>query len=67
MQRLLMSVMVLLLVAVFTLSGCAHTANVPPPAKTEIKPAKPSPKAVWVPGHWKKKRGGWVWVSGHWR
>lgn len=23
--------------------------------------------AVWVDGHWRKKRGGWVWVPGHWR
>jgi len=23
--------------------------------------------AVWVDGHWRKRRGGWVWIPGHWR
>ncbi|MBS1510513.1 MAG: YXWGXW repeat-containing protein [Bacteroidetes bacterium] len=27
----------------------------------------PRPRAVWVPGHWKHRRGGWFWVPGHWR
>lgn len=21
----------------------------------------------WVPGHWRKRGGGWVWVEGHWK
>jgi hypothetical protein len=24
-------------------------------------------KAVWVDGHWVKKRGGWKYVRGHWK
>ena len=27
----------------------------------------PSPRARWVPGHWRHDRGGWTWVPGHWR
>jgi hypothetical protein len=27
----------------------------------------PAPRSIWVEGHWKQKRGGWVWVPGHWR
>jgi len=27
----------------------------------------PRPKAVWVPGHWRKRPGGYVWITGHWR
>jgi hypothetical protein len=25
------------------------------------------PKAVWVPGHWTKRSGGWEWIEGHWQ
>ncbi|RMF60706.1 MAG: hypothetical protein D6748_03505 [Calditrichaeota bacterium] len=39
----------------------------PPPAiKVEIRPFKPFPNAVWIPGHWSWKRGHYVWVKGHW-
>ena len=33
-----------------------------------MKPARPHPKAVWVPGHWKWSRWQrrYVWVPGHW-
>jgi len=27
----------------------------------------PRRHAVWVPGHWAPRRGGYVWVRGHWR
>ena len=27
----------------------------------------PRPRAVWVPHHWVRRRGGWVLVEGHWR
>jgi WXXGXW repeat (2 copies) len=27
----------------------------------------PRPHAVWVQGHWRSRRGGWVFVEGHWR
>lgn len=30
--------------------------------------AKPMhPRAVWVPGHWKRSRRGHIWVGGYWR
>lgn len=60
---------IVLLVAFFAL-GCTrrvvvvHTA--PPPPRAEVKPAPPYPNAVWIPGHWKWKRGRYVWVPGHW-
>jgi hypothetical protein len=48
--------------------GCA-SAPPPPPAKVEVRPAAPGPKAVWVPGHWKwhGRRRGYDWVPGHWK
>ncbi|MGB6975424.1 MAG: hypothetical protein WBD67_12150 [Terracidiphilus sp.] len=27
----------------------------------------PRPHAVWVEGHWRQRRGGWVFVEGRWR
>jgi hypothetical protein len=29
--------------------------------------AAPRPIAVWVPGHWIARGGGWIWIEGHWR
>jgi hypothetical protein len=29
--------------------------------------APPRVRGVWVPGHWKNTRRGWVWKTGHWR
>ncbi|MBD3162444.1 MAG: hypothetical protein GF346_08845 [Candidatus Eisenbacteria bacterium] len=50
--------------------GCATTPPPPPPPpRVEVRPVKPTPKAVWVPGHW-KWRGrpkGYVWIHGHWK
>jgi hypothetical protein len=48
--------------------GCGPTviATKPPPYKTEVKPAKPYPNAVWMSGHWKWTGGNYVWVPGHW-
>jgi hypothetical protein len=55
-------------VVLFTfLVGCAVTyvPESPPPAKAEVKPPAPGPKAVWVDGHWKWSHGRYVWVPGH--
>jgi len=47
--------------------SCATYVRVaPPPPRTEVRSPKPFPKAVWVPGHWKHRRRGWVWVPGYW-
>jgi len=27
----------------------------------------PSYRKYYVPGHWQRKRAGWIWISGHWR
>ena len=29
--------------------------------------ARPYHHAVWMPGQWRPRHGGWVWVEGHWR
>ena len=29
--------------------------------------ARPYARAVWMPGQWRPRHGGWVWVEGHWR
>ena len=40
----------------------------PPPLRTEVRPVKPFPNAVWISGHWEwnRARNDYVWVSGHW-
>jgi len=50
-------------------SGCttvAYVPDAPPAAKSEVRPQKPSPKHVWVDGHWKWNGHRYVWVAGHW-
>jgi len=48
--------------------GCAGTAP-PPSARAELRPMKPHPRAVWVPGRWawSGRKDGYRWVDGHWR
>ena len=50
-----------------SVSACSTTVKVPPPPpRAEVKPAPPWRDAVWVKGHWKHHKGGWVWVAGRW-
>ena len=38
----------------------------PPPPRTEVVYARPSPYHVWVAGYWAWERGRHVWIAGHW-
>jgi hypothetical protein len=29
--------------------------------------APPRPRAIWVPGNWRRHYSGYVWIAGHWR
>ncbi|OQX84636.1 hypothetical protein B6D60_08960 [candidate division KSB1 bacterium 4484_87] len=67
----ILSLSVFLLVQI---SACApRVVYVPkkPPAKRVIvvKKAKPSPRAVWIEGHWKwnARKHDFVWVKGYWK
>jgi hypothetical protein len=67
-MRILLSIFsVACLITIHTLA-CAPAVVVkqPPPARTEVRPAKPWPNAVWIAGHWKWSGGRYVWVSGRW-
>ena len=37
----------------------------PPPPREEVIVAAPSPRHVWIPGHW-QWNGRWIWIAGHW-
>ncbi|APR85469.1 Hypothetical protein A7982_10818 [Minicystis rosea] len=37
-----------------------------PADRTEVITIRPSPRHVWVRGHWERSRGGWVWIAGRW-
>ncbi|HEX9750539.1 MAG TPA: hypothetical protein VGB22_04530 [candidate division Zixibacteria bacterium] len=54
------------LVAFFGCAGTAYVVVDPPAAKEEVQPARPGPRAVWIPGHWKWHKGQYVWEGGHW-
>lgn len=43
-----------------------HTAQAPPPARSERQPPKPSPNAEWIAGYWHRDHE-WVWIAGFWR
>ena len=47
--------------------GCAGTAPAPVD-RAELRPARPHPRAVWVPGRWiwSGRKTGYRWVEGHW-
>lgn len=66
-KRRLLKFSVVLFLGIW-LVGCGPTVVVkrPPPARTEVRPAKPYTNAVWVKGHWKWSGGRYVWVSGYW-
>ena len=54
-----------------TLAGGACVAGFvvpvgPPPARVEVRGARPGPYHVWIAGHW-SWRGQWVWMRGEWR
>jgi hypothetical protein len=38
----------------------------PPPARVEIVPARPSPRAVWIDGEWAWQGRRWAWRIGRW-
>lgn len=38
----------------------------PPALRIEVRTPRPSRRHVWIGGHWKYHRGGFVWVRGHW-
>ena len=68
MKKFLLALLSIIILVAF-LFGCTATVYVPaspPPAKEEIKPPRPGPKAVWVSGHWKWSHSQYVWVPGHW-
>ena len=55
-------------------SSCGHAIiyvrQTPPSTKiVEVKPVKPYPTAVWIPGHWKwsRRQHKYIWVNGHWK
>lgn len=39
----------------------------PPPPREEVIIERPSPRHVWVQGHWQRNGNEWLWVAGHWQ
>ncbi|MBU1318872.1 MAG: YXWGXW repeat-containing protein [candidate division Zixibacteria bacterium] len=50
----------------YSCAGPMVITEAPPPTKSEIKPPRPGPKAVWIDGYWKWNNHMYVWNSGHW-
>ncbi len=52
------------------LTGCASRAVyvrvAPPPPKRQVRPPRPSARAVWIAGHWRWNGHRYVWVAGYW-
>ncbi len=50
--------------------GCASRAvyvrTAPPPARTEVRPARPFANALWNAGYWRWNGRSYVWASGRW-
>lgn len=38
----------------------------PPPAVREVVVVSPAPEAIWIPGHWRYRGGGYAWQPGRW-
>ncbi|KPL10694.1 hypothetical protein AMJ71_02350 [candidate division TA06 bacterium SM1_40] len=43
-----------------------YVQKAPPGPRAEVKPPRPTRKAVWVPGYWRWDGNSYVWVQGHW-
>ena len=43
-----------------------YVQKAPPSPRAETRPAKPNPRAVWVPGHWRWNSHKYAWKRGHW-
>jgi len=56
-----------LVVTVLIGEGCARRVVVvqPPAPRVEVIPVAPSPRHVWVKGHYIKRGHNYVWVGGH--
>ncbi len=55
----------ILLVGSQLLSSCVATVRTPPPpARVEVVPVAPSPRHVWVPGHYVRRGRDYIWVNG---
>lgn len=50
-------------------SSCTRTVvrTGPPPPRTEVVAVAPSPRHVWVPGHYAYRGRGYRWIPGHYR
>ena len=52
------------------MGGCTYyIKESPPPVRVEVRPTRPYPRAVWIPGRWKwrGRRRRYIWIPGHWR
>jgi hypothetical protein len=59
---------VLGLIAVLVTTGCARRVVVVKPApRIEVIPVAPSPRHVWVQGHYVRRHHDWVWVGGYYK
>lgn len=47
-------------------SSRTYVSIPPPPARSEVRPAKPYDNAVWISGHWEWSGNEYVWKSGQW-
>ncbi len=57
------------MVGMTSLLSCAgelYVESGPPPLRIEVRPAPPSPDAVWIDGHWGWRADEYIWVEGHW-
>ncbi len=54
-----------LLIGAQLLTNCVATVRrPPPPARVEVIPVAPSPRHVWVPGHYVRRGRNYIWVNG---
>ncbi len=55
-----------LMASSFLFSSCVATVRTPPPpARVEVVPVAPSPRHVWVPGHYVRRGRNYIWVNGY--
>ncbi len=61
------SLIVLCAIVIFFLGCPPPVVRVrPPEPRVEYYGTPPYPDAVWRPGYWAYRGGGWVWIPGHW-
>lgn len=66
MRRSVLAVFAVLFLSLVSAHAGVRPRIGPPPPRAELNTVRPSPKHVWIAGHWKWAGSNYVWINGRW-